>query len=484
MGSIADGAIPAEGTPQRRLGGLAPLVATGVVVEGLLFALALLYVNFPAGHNVIYGLSPQSVSLFRALWAYPVLSLSPQAFMAAATLTLIGLWAVYIVAARLLWKQAAGVQRQFAVVVFCFALLFNATLVIAMPPVLSADIFNYAVYGRMVSFYGLNPYATTGSALGADPILPLVVWTHETSRYGPTWILISAGVASLGGQSVILTVLVFKSVMALFNLANCLLVYHAAKRLHGDGLGALLLYSWNPLILVETAGSGHNDAAMMTFALLGLVLTMRGRLLIGFAALVVSVLVKYVTALLVVLVIARNLAGSRTWRQAALLGSRLAGMATLLVGALYLPFLLHLDSPMQLLSGLSPSLNSLTNPLRRLLPQWVGSVLPGAGEGGQALAVESYITPALQLGFAVLVLIGAWVVSARKVGWSRLVNVWGLISLIFILVIYGGMYPWYLVPVLTIGSLGPPSRTNDWLMAITTGVAIALMALYAQPRAI
>src|SRR5205823_10504562 len=128
------------------------------------------------------------------------------------------------------------------------------------------------------------------------------------------------------------------------DLANCLLVYRLARRLGGDGPGALLLYAWNPLVLIETAGSGHNDAAMMTFALLGLLLATRGRLLWGLAALVLSVLVKYLTALLLLFYVLHALGRQPTRGRAAALAAKMGAVGGLLVGALFVPFWAGPDS--------------------------------------------------------------------------------------------------------------------------------------------
>jgi len=96
-----------------------------------------------------------------------------------------------------------------------------------------------------------------------------------------------------------------------------------------------LLVLWNPLLLFETAGNGHNDVAMVFFVLLALVLEQRERHLAAVLALTASVLFKFVSLLLLpplVLYIALNF-GSKTRRELI----QALGLSGALVAAGYFP---------------------------------------------------------------------------------------------------------------------------------------------------
>jgi alpha-1,6-mannosyltransferase len=54
-----------------------------------------------------------------------------------------------------------------------------------------------------------------------------------------------------------------------------------------------LAYLWNPMIVVELAGEGHNDSVMVFFVLLALALTMQARVRAGLSAMSLGVLTKY-----------------------------------------------------------------------------------------------------------------------------------------------------------------------------------------------
>ncbi|HEX6655664.1 MAG TPA: hypothetical protein VF153_05570 [Candidatus Limnocylindria bacterium] len=458
----------------RRVGAL---VAAGLLLQILVLAMIVLYVNVPDGYDVPFGLSPDSPALFRTLWPYPRLSLDPGVFRVLARLVIVALWAVYLIAWMIVRRVPPGAKRrQIGLTIATLTVLYHLVLVLGMPPVLSADIYHYALFGRMVTYYGLNPYIVPGSAVSADPIWPLVYWRDVTTHYGPVWTLISAGVAALGGQNVLLTVLAFKGVAALFNLANCLLVFWLARRLgQADGLSALLLYAWNPLILIEVAGSGHNDAVMMAFALLGLLLAIRGRLLVGLAVLLLSVMVKYLTGLLVLFFVVRCLARAGSWRQTAALAARMGAVGALVVGALYLPFWAGLATLERLGVVGAPFKNFVRYWLRDLL----AGVLATGGDIGQArAAAEPYVAWGLYLGFGLLVVALAKAAAAHRSDWSRVLNVWGIASLAFVMFVYGWNLPWYLVPTLATASVAIESRAGMRLLSVTHALGLLLMLPY------
>jgi hypothetical protein len=452
------------------------LVAAGLALAGFLAGFVALYANVPAGYDAPYGLSLESPGLFRTIWPYPTFALEPRSFGLAAALLIVALWGIYLGAWAVVGCCRLPASRRRLLFVVAFTLVFHLALTLFMPPVLSTDIFHYALFGRMVAFYGLNPYVVPGTAISADPFWLFAGWRDVTTHYGPVWTLISAGTAVIGGQSVLVTVLSFKGVAALCSLANCLLVLLLARRLTGgDGLGALLLYAWNPLILIETAGSGHNDAVMMTFALLGLLLVTRGRLLPGLAALLLSVMVKYLTALLLVLVVARCLANQPTGRRIAGLAARMAGVAAVLVGALYLPFWAGPASLERLVSVGAP----FKSIARVLLREKLAGLLANGGDLAAArLTAEAPIVLGLHLGFAVLMVFLVKAALNRQADWARVLALWGLASLVYVSLVYGWNLPWLLVPTLATACVALRTRWQVRLLGLAHALGFLLMLPY------
>jgi hypothetical protein len=455
------------------------LIAAGLGLAVLLAGFILLYANFPDDYQALYGLSLDSPALFRTLWPYPAFSLDSATFASLAVLAIVSIWGVYLAAwAIVRGCQPAATRRQLAFIVAGAAVLFHLALTLFMPPILSTDIYHYTLFGRMVAFYGLNPYVVPDLAIRADPLWVYAGWNDVTTHYGPLFTLISAGAAAVSSPSILLTVLTFKAVVALFNLANCLLVFLLARRLgSGNGLGALLLYAWNPLILIETAGSGHNDTVMMTFALLGLLLATSGRLLLGLAALVLSVLVKYLSAILLVFFVVRCLAIQTTRRSAAALAARMGAVAALLTIVFFLPFWAGPQGFERLVNVGSP----FKTAVRIVLRGWVTNLLANGGDGGQVRALaELYIIVGLHLAFAALMLLLIRTILIRKPGWPRLIELWGMASLVYLIVVYGWNLPWFLVIPLATTCAVLQSRLSYRLLAACHGFGLALMLPYAM----
>jgi hypothetical protein len=161
----------------------------------------------------------------------------------------------------------------------CAAAL-GATLVL-LPSLPSDDVFSYILYGRIGVVHHANPLVTAPSAFPHDPFLALVFWQGVLSVYGPAWLLLSGGITLLAeglGGSLATYVLLFKLLGLLAHLANAGLIWAILGRLAPQRrLLGTLLYAWNPLCLLEFCASAHNDAVMLTFALLGVYCLARAR---------------------------------------------------------------------------------------------------------------------------------------------------------------------------------------------------------------
>jgi hypothetical protein len=470
------GSEPGHGVSEWQ--GMQVLVSVGLIFAALLAGFVVLYANVPAGFDALYGLSLESPGLFRALWPYPTFALDSGVFGRLAALLIVALWAIYLGAWAIVGScSLPATRRRLILVVAAFTLVFHLALTLFMPTVLSTDIFHYALFGRLVAFYDLNPYIVPGTAISPDMFWPFAGWRDVTTHYGPVWTLISAGLAVTGDQSVLVTVLGFKSVAALFSLANCLLVFLLSRRLTGgDGLSALLLYAWNPLILIETAGSGHNDAVMMTFALLGLLLAARGRLVLGLVALLLSMMVKYLTALLVLFYVVHCLANQTSRQRMLNLAAQMCGVGVILVGFLYLPFW---AGPASL-----DRLVSVGAPFKSLVRVFLGERLTGLLANGDNLAslratAESLVILGLHLAFSVFLVLLMRASVTRPSNWPRVLTLWGLASLVYVCVIYGWNLPWLIIPTLTTACVAVQTRWQVRLLSLSHALGCLLMLPYA-----
>ena len=180
-------------------------------------------------------------------------------------------------------------------VIFSFALLFRLMLLDSFP-YLSDDIFRYVWDGRVWSS-GINPYIHPPAdpalaALQNDTIYAQLSHKHVPTVYPPALQLLFRFLYSLNGGF-----LPFRMASLLFDIGTVvLLIYWLRLRRKHPGL--VLLYAWNPLIIVEFAGSGHIDSVGIFFLVAFFVLLARGRMLLASFPFALAVLTKYAPVLL------------------------------------------------------------------------------------------------------------------------------------------------------------------------------------------
>jgi hypothetical protein len=202
------------------------------------------------------------------------------------------------------------------------------------PVMLSSDVFAYALYGRVVSIYHANPYAASPSIAAGDPFLKLFGQEYLPSWYGPFWTPLSAGIAKLGGEHVGFTVLLFRltaigSAIACSGLIWAILRRHMPER----ATQGLVFFSWNPLVVIETGLSGHNDSVMLALLLLGVWLHLCRWKTGAVMALNLSALVKFLTGMLVPLYMLLVWRNASSWRERIVFLVRAGVAVGLLCGA-------------------------------------------------------------------------------------------------------------------------------------------------------
>jgi hypothetical protein len=169
-----------------------------------------------------------------------------------------------------------------------------------MYPVNAIDIFIYASRSRLWSTYGQNPIAVKPA------VFPNDAWTHfasewgnSVSPYGPLWNWIAWPVTKISGANIDDALLGFKALACVSIVLGAVVIFAIAQTLRpGTGATAALLYLWNPLVLWEGAGNGHNDVIMLLPLLLAALLFVRRRFPMVVPLIVAAALIKYVALLL------------------------------------------------------------------------------------------------------------------------------------------------------------------------------------------
>ncbi len=230
------------------------------------------------------------------------------------TLVCAGLFAVYAWMLRAMRGEQPAAVRRLVFIAGAVAMLGY----VFSPVMFSSDIFAYAMYGRAMSVHGGNPYAATMPMPSTDPYYIQFGQDYLPSWYGPVWTFVSAGVTWFTGENLGVTVLAFRLVAIACALATSGLIVASLRR-HAPENAArgLVLFLWNPLLVMETGFSGHNDSVMLVFVAAGVWLHLRGRKEWAVLALTLSALVKFLTGMLVPLYVLLVIREAATWRERA-----------------------------------------------------------------------------------------------------------------------------------------------------------------------
>jgi hypothetical protein len=439
---------------RKNLPRLLALAVAGAALIGLLVAFFLLYLRLPAGWSPIIGTAPAIGAVFLDAFPYPTVSLGPRAFRIAALTLVLAAWAFYGVIVLVLSRMVDPAARARALRLVIILAAVGHVLLVLMPPVLSTDLFRYALFGRMVTVYDLNPYATQAHALSGDPLWQFAGWRHLRSHYGATFVWLSALTTWLGGPGPIGTAIAFKGLSAVFNGVACWGTWRLARETGGrDGLVPLALYAFNPLVLIEGPGSGHPDSVMLALALVGTALWWRGRTTGGWVLLVASAAVKYMTGLLAVLLAVHAVTASDRGKRLALV-ARLAAVAAAVLLVLYGPFL----------GGAGVFGTALQVVMR-------GRTL----EQGRELEPDDTPTAALAIFGALLA--GALVIGARA-SRHHLIELTVVLVSFFVLFALRWWMPWYFLTGLALAIAAAPTPTSRILRPLTLLLAFLASLLY------
>jgi hypothetical protein len=237
------------------------------------------------------------------------------------------------------WWLALQLRSRAAwLIVLSGALAFSVALLF-LYPLDAADIFDNIMHARIFGVYGANPFREVAKQFAGDPFYPYVAWQRTPSAYGPIWETLAGGVARLAGDGIIANVLAFKLLNSLFLALSISLVAVILRRIAPDrALAGVILLAWNPVVLYETIGNGHNDIAMAIWLLAAAWAILKRRYTLAVLALLTGALIKFIPLLLIpvaVLMALRHLSDLRA-RLRFLVSTSLA--ATVMIVAAYGPF--------------------------------------------------------------------------------------------------------------------------------------------------
>lgn len=266
-----------------------------LLVGYVLTSLALLFYSYT---QVDLNLTLSRVSIWQEIQkAFQYVGYYQRPLSTALYLTIVtALFALYGVVLRQVSKNALPLTSLWRLI-----LSVTAILVLSYPAAFSYDFFNYMFTAKTVLVYHKNPYTVIPLQFaGVDPWTNFMRWTHLPSAYPPLWIAMSLVPYLLGFGYFLSILFATKFLIAGFYLLTCWAVMKVMDEAHhAQKTEALALFALNPLILVETLVSGHNDIVLAAFAMLAVWMYMKKSQLAAWFFLSVSVAAKLMTIFLV-----------------------------------------------------------------------------------------------------------------------------------------------------------------------------------------
>jgi len=223
--------------------------------------------------------------------------------------------ALYLAGVYLVEKSPLGPA---ALIIILGGTLAFRLFVLPIAPALSGDVYRYQWEGR-VHRRGINPYtvypATPGLADLQDPDHPLEGGSGTPTLYPPLSEFSFSWMETVQGYKRLYTGLDLASVVVL-------LILLAVRK---QPLHRVLIYAWNPTVVVSFAMSGHHDSLAILTLLVSMLFIIGRRPVLSIAFLALSFLSKFFAALLLPILVKRT-----RWAY--------AGLFAALVLLAYLPY--------------------------------------------------------------------------------------------------------------------------------------------------
>ena len=407
-------------------------VGVGLALTSLLGLIFLQYALPPNADAHFWGLDPEGAWQFAAHWGLTRLPKpGADAYSLFFRLALVTLWCGYALA------LLAGLQGATLRVRPLLAIITSAAFVTAFfcPPLLSHDVYAYAVHGRLLTLYGQNPYFARPDFLAAvsDPAGHYVTWNWP-SVYGPIWTRIEAVTAFAHGLWLQVVALKLVEASALVGMAV------AGRRITarlcpGRENLTLLALGLNPALLLEGPGAGHNDLILVSLLLIGTALYLDKKYVPALLCLGLSVGIKLITLAVLPWALMEYSRG-RPGRQKL---AAIAAALTLIALPLVLAFAGLWHGPATLAAaqqraafGLSAASLALDTQRR----SWLQS-------HGIGLNAASLLVSLCRNGWTVGLYAALTLWLRRRPGRADWLTAWGILSAALMFLAMGLPFPWY-----------------------------------------
>jgi len=483
------------------------LICMGLLIEGLLLALLLALASPPgmadATQKAVPGLLPALIAcyhlpvihpfllLFRDIaWLNPTTSMgrANSALTLLALTLLLVLVATRISARAMLGKGGEHPQAEKPTLfwlILLLTILFGVTMVCApaVGGIMSQDMLWYGLYGRMIVLYHVNPYTATHVMFSYDMLYTVISElrlpagtpaTFPTGTYGPVWLDVCLLVALFAQDTIAHIVYGFRIIGLAAHILNSILLWMLLTKWKPEfRVSTVLLYAWNPVILLLGIAQMHAQIVVTLFMLLATFFSLRSSTLLGWIFVVLGVLICPFYLLLVPLFL--RLLGSKTCITPGrrLLWWAMVGLVTTLVLLLaYAPYwqdwgIAGLAAQMRGLFIQDRAVNSLDATFLAILPH---------GSMPLVWIMTPHNWSLLVLVIAgTFLLFGYWITDT-----PQLVALCGSALLLIMVMLQPVYWPWYVIVPFAL-ALCSMNRSAILLATLLVGASIACYCWLWQP---
>ncbi len=327
-------------------------------------------------------------------------------------------------------------------------------------PIFAIDFFLYALHTRVWLFHHQNPFLIPPGRCPGDRWIGLSgEWINATSGYGPVWEVLAAIPGLLAGAHHFLAHLMGLKVIAY--LAYLTDVWMLDRILHvwrpEERVRRLMYFAWNPLVLLEFVGNGHNDSVMLGFILLALWLLLQQREFWAHVAMAMAVLVKIPALFLWGLLWVWSMARHRDWTTRVRITGEVLGLAVL-TGGIFAWILWPNPHAWQ---AVRENTFSSRSPQTLAILIAMGLHIPHAFARVQQTAQALFIIAALGV-------VGwLWHRTSREedepTQFTHLVHAWLALIVLLLYLFASNWRPWYATWLLPLAALSPSSA---WLWGV------------------
>ena len=201
----------------------------------------------------------------------------------------------------------AAVKNQVSKSEITKLIFITAFILLLSYPAFSHDIFNYIFDARIIAKYGQNPYQFTALDFPSDTWTRFMHWTHRTYPYGPLWVISSLPFYIIGLGKFVLTLILFKLLFLLSYIGSIVYIRKISSIIKIEPINqSLVFFAFNPLIIIETQVSPHNEILMLFLTLIGLFFFLKGKIYKSLLMMIAAGLIKFISFIYIPILLVLN----------------------------------------------------------------------------------------------------------------------------------------------------------------------------------